>query len=101
KETIEAARFPTVELKAIVDGIAPPAAFPNTVEKVAKGQLLFHGVTTSIEIPVKITFERADKIVVGSSFLVSLDAFKIDRPSLMFVKVEDELKIEAAIVLVK
>src|SRR4051794_6329614 len=33
KETVEAAKFPTVELKAIGDGLAAPASFPSTAKK--------------------------------------------------------------------
>ena len=34
-------------------------------------------------------------------FGLSLDAFKVERPSLMFVKVEDELKLDANLVFTK
>jgi hypothetical protein len=31
----------------------------------------------------------------STTFAISLDNFKVERPSLMFVKVDDELKLDA------
>jgi polyisoprenoid-binding protein YceI len=101
KETVDAARFPLVELKALLDGVPAPASFPFSVEKKAQAQVLFHGVTRPMEIPVRITFESAERVTAASSFSVSLDAFQIDRPSLMFVKVENDMKVDANLVFAK
>lgn len=101
KETVEAAKYPTVELKAIVAEATFPSVFPSSVETKAKCQLLFHGVTQSLEIPLKLMFESASKVVVTASFSVSLDAFKVERPSLIFVKVDDNMKVDASLVLEK
>ncbi len=95
KETIEAARYPLVELKAIVDGITVPATFPATIESRAKAQLSFHGVQQRMEVPVKLVFESAKQVRAHSSFAISLEAFKIERPSLMFVKIDDPARIDA------
>jgi polyisoprenoid-binding protein YceI len=98
KETIEAARFPTVELKALCEGVTLPATFPSTVDKKCKGQITFHGVTNATEVPVSLTFESATRIKANAKFSLSLDAFKIERPSLMFVKVDDDMKLDATVV---
>ncbi len=98
KETVEAARFPDVELKALGDGISMPATFPATVERRMKAQITFHGVQQLLELPVKIIFESADRVHAESSFTVSLDSFKIERPSLMFVKIDDAMKVDADLV---
>lgn len=100
KETIEAARYPWVELKAIVDGVTPPATFPATVEATAKAQLTFHGVQQRMEVPVKLLFQSAKQVRAQSSFTVSLDACKVERPSLMFVKVDDQARIDADLLFV-
>lgn len=101
KETVEAARHPTVELKAVGEGVTPPASYPATVKKTFKAQLLFHGVTKTMDIPVDITFESATRIKASSSFSISLDGFSVERPSLLFVKVNDDLKIDAAVTFTK
>jgi polyisoprenoid-binding protein YceI len=95
KEAVEAARFPTIELKALGDGLTAPASFPSTVKKSFKVQLAFHGETKIFEIPVEVTWESADKVRAKSTFNVSLDAYKVERPSLMFVKVDDTMVIDA------
>jgi polyisoprenoid-binding protein YceI len=92
KETVEAARFPNVELKAIVDKVNEIAAAP--VDRKVKAAITFHGVTQELEIAVRLHRE-GEKIVAHASFQLSQDAFKIDRPSLMFVKVDDPIQIDA------
>ena len=39
--------------------------------------------------------ESANRIRASASFAISLDSYKVERPSLMFVKVDDQLKIDA------
>lgn len=101
KEVVEAARYPMVEIKASADGVAPPATFPSTVEKTFNAEVSFHGVKKQLQLPVKLTFDSADKVHATASLGLSFDEFKIERPSLMFVKVEDTIKIEADLVLNK
>jgi polyisoprenoid-binding protein YceI len=97
KETVEAARFPYVELKAAAEGIAVPQTFPTQIDKTWHAQITFHGVTQTLEIPVKVRFEAADRAVATANLSLSLDAFKIERPSLMFVKVDDPMKLDVSL----
>ena len=97
KEVAEAARYPNVELKAVAEGLTIPSSFPSTVQKTWKAQVTMHGVTQTMDIPVTVKFEAADRVVATTSFQIGFDAFKIERPSLMFVKVEDAIKIEASL----
>ena len=98
KETVEAAKFPWVELKALGEGLTPPSTFPTTQKKSVKAQLTFHGVQQVLELPVEITWESATRVRAATTLAISLDAFKVERPSLMFVKVDDELKIDAKLI---
>lgn len=99
KETVEAAKFPVIELKAAADGVAMPTSFPATVEKTLKGKLSFHGVDKQVELPVKVLFNSASSATVTAQLNISMDEFKIERPSLMFVKVDDALKIDVNLTL--
>lgn len=101
KESVEAAKFPFIELKALGDGLTPPSTLPATQKKTFKAQLTFHGVQQVLEVPVELTWDSAQKVRAAASFVISLDQFKIERPSLMFVKVEDELKIDARVTFTK
>ena len=54
------------------------------------GRLTFHGVTKEVTIAGKLNWP-ADKLVMNGGFDVSLEAFKIERPSLLMIPVEDKL----------
>jgi polyisoprenoid-binding protein YceI len=95
KESVEAAKNPEVTLKAVGEGVTMPKSFPATVQKTFKGQLDLRGVKHELEVPVQITFESPDRVHAKSTFHVSLDQYQVPRPSLMFVKIEDDLEIDA------
>lgn len=98
KETVGAATHKMVSIKALAEGVTIPTTFPTTVEKTFKGELSFHGEKKPVEVPVKITFESATQAKVTGEFQISLEAFKVERPSLMLVKVDDALKLEVSLV---
>lgn len=97
KETVEAARYPTITVKALVDAAQPPAQFPSTIKKTAKAQFEFHGVKQTLDLPVSITWTSAKTVEVDASFPLSLDAFQIKRPSLMFVAIDDQMVVDGKI----
>jgi len=86
QEAVEASKHPNVELKAVADGVAPG----KNGKAVLKGKLTFHGISHPVEIPVDVIWNGKTATVVGQ-FSISLDAYKVERPSLLFVKVEDKL----------
>jgi polyisoprenoid-binding protein YceI len=94
KEATEAAKFPTVELKGLATGVKVPATFPAEQTVTLKGQLTFHGVKQAVELPLKVTFTSAKDVSAVGTFQVSLEAFKVERPSLLMVKVDDALDLE-------
>jgi polyisoprenoid-binding protein YceI len=95
KETVEAAKFPYAELKAFADGVSTPSTFPSTLKKTFKAQVTFHGVQNVFDLPVELTWESPTRVKASATFAISLDGYKVERPSLLFVKVDDELKIDA------
>jgi polyisoprenoid-binding protein YceI len=98
KESVEAAKYPFIELKALGEGVTPPATFPTTQKKTFKAQLTFHGIQQLLELPVELTWDSPTKVHASTTFAISLDGYKVERPSLMFVKVDDELKLDAKLV---
>ncbi len=46
-----------------------------------KGQLTFHGVKQPVEVPMKVVFTSAKDVSAEGNFKVSLEAFKVERPS--------------------
>lgn len=98
REVTEAARHPFVTIKA-AGKLTEPASYPAEVELTLRGELTFHGRTRPVEVPVKVRFETPERAAADGAFAVSLDAFEVQRPSLLFVKVEDRLDVTAKLVL--
>ena len=97
KETVQAARYPTVELKATCEGLVLPASYPATMDKTFKAKINFHGTDQTLDVPVKLLFESEKRVKAATTLKLSIESFKIERPSLMFVKVEDQLVIDVAV----
>jgi polyisoprenoid-binding protein YceI len=89
RETVEATKFPSATLKGLVKDFKMPATFPADVKGTLTGELEFHGVKNPLSVPVTLHFDSADHAHANSEFDISLDAYKIDRPSLMTIKIED------------
>jgi len=93
KEVVEVHQFPYVEFRGTIHS--------DKIEKGnVQGKILFHGVEK--EIATKVSVDKiGDQLQTKISFQISLESFKINRPSLLFVKIEDEAKIEGDFTFVK
>jgi polyisoprenoid-binding protein YceI len=98
REVTEAARYPYVTLKAAGAGAALAAA-PEALDLTLRGELTFHGRTRPVEVPVKVTFGEDGRATVDATFPVSLEAYEVERPSLLFVKVDDRIDVTAKLAL--
>ena len=58
-----------------------------------KGLLFFHGIKKEITIPVNFTLDDK-KIIVDADFSISLSEYKIKRPSLLTIKMKDDIAIK-------
>lgn len=59
---------------------------------IAKGKLQFHGVTRDVQTTVKV--QKIDnRLEYSGTFPVLLEDFKVTRPSLLFVKTDNEITI--------
>ena len=58
-----------------------------------KGLLFFHGIKREITIPVNFTLDDK-KIKVDADFSISLTDYKIKRPSLVTIKMKDDIAIK-------
>ncbi|QRN97889.1 YceI family protein [Archangium violaceum] len=94
KEVTEATKYPTVEFKGVATGVKVPTSFPAKQEVTLKGQLTFHGVKQSIEVPLQVLFNTATDVSAEGKFQISLESYKVERPSLLMVKVDDALAME-------
>jgi polyisoprenoid-binding protein YceI len=101
KEATEAARFPLIDFKGVSSGVKAPARLPATVPVTVKGRLTFHGVTRAVEVPLQVTFTKDGQVKADGRFEISLEAFEVERPSLLMVKVQDALVLALALQLAK
>ena len=93
RETLESARFPFVVYKAVTS-LVLPAASGKPVDVRLDGELDFHGVKRPLALPARITFEKDGSALVRSRFEVNLEAHGIERPALLFVKVDENVQLE-------
>ena len=98
---LEVERFPFVTVKAA--GTLSPAAAggarPLTVPLTLDAEIDLHGVKVAQEVPAQVTFEAGGAVHATGEFEVSLDAHRVERPSLFFVKIEDGCRIAFDLVL--
>ncbi|MGZ6142473.1 MAG: YceI family protein [Myxococcales bacterium] len=95
-ETMELGKFPNVVLKA-VGKLGPGGAVPEPL--VMNAQVELHGVKQAYPIQVSVQPQPDGSLHVTSAFDVGLDSHQIDRPSLLFVKIEDACHVDVDLVL--
>lgn len=95
----DANRFPTATLSGTLPlepDMLRPGAVSRTQETVLEGELLLHGVTQALTIPVTVTREGAE-LSAETGFPVALSAFGMKAPSLFGVTVDDEVRVSVSL----
>lgn len=98
KEVTEAARLPWVVLKAVAEGLSAER-YPVDRDLPLRGALEFHGVTRELALTAHLHLPSPDRAEVTAEFPVSLTEHGVERPSLLFVKVDDRIELRARIAL--
>ena len=96
-EVLEVGKYPYVVFKG-VGRLGPGGdlpAGPLTLD----GQLDLHGVQRPVSVPVTVERRPDGALRARGEFVISLDSFRIERPSLLFVKIEDGCRIDLDLVL--
>jgi hypothetical protein len=91
REATHELQHPHVTIKGTLDGITLPLA--SAVDKTMQATVELNGERGTVAIPVKLAPEDG-KVRATFAFPISLEAFKVERPELLFVKVDDAVKIE-------
>jgi hypothetical protein len=99
-EVTDAARFPFTTVRGATAGIRV-GSLPGDTEAPLRAVLELHGVSRELEATARVRFASADRAQAEVTFPVSLTAHGVERPSLLFVKVDDRLEIVARLVLVR
>jgi polyisoprenoid-binding protein YceI len=93
RETLEAGAHPFVVFKGVAS-VVVPAAGGGPLPLRLKGELDFHGVRRPVEVPASVAFRSDGTAAVRGKMTVSLEAFRIERPSLLFVKIDDDCAVD-------
>jgi polyisoprenoid-binding protein YceI len=99
REAVDAREFPFVVFKgtARLDEAVLAASQP-TAEVSMQGEIELRGVKRPVTVPLTIELSPGSARARGR-FEVSLDAFGVERPSLLFIKIEDACRIEVDLAL--
>ena len=81
----DALDFPEVVFKSIQANVDRDSVY-------IEGDLTFHGITKKIKTSAYIQIDNNP--TVSGSFQINLSDFNVRRPSLMFIKIKDEVRID-------
>jgi polyisoprenoid-binding protein YceI len=93
RETLEVGKHPFVVFKGLTS-LVVPAAHGRPIPLRLEGELDFHGVKRPVDVPATVEFGSDGSATVRGKMRVSLEAFRVERPSLLFVKVDDDCAID-------
>ena len=97
EEVVESGRFPTVTLRGVAH-LSPDLRLPaGAIAMEAEVEL--HGVRRPVHLELAVERRPDGALRVKGAFDVSLDAFGIERPALLFVKVDDACHVEVDLLL--
>ena len=81
----EAIDFPLVTFKSDNASIEQDSLYVN-------GRLTFHGITRDISVVASIT--RQNGFQVNGEFSINLSDYNVQRPTLLFIKIDDKIRID-------
>lgn len=96
-EAMDAGKFPYVVFKGVAQ-LGAGRELPSG-PLALKGELDLHGVRTPLTVPVTVVQRPDGSLQARGSFGVSLDAHHVERPSLLFVKIDDDCRIDFDLVM--
>jgi polyisoprenoid-binding protein YceI len=98
RAVLESDRYPYVVLRA-TSAVALPSSYPASLPLQVTGELDLHGVKQTVEVPLQLAFDQGGEAHLTGSFDVSLEAHHIERPALLFKKVDDACKVKVDLLL--
>ncbi|HET7754204.1 MAG TPA: YceI family protein [Anaeromyxobacteraceae bacterium] len=98
RDVLEVGKYPFVVYKAVAQ-LPSPLPRGAALDVTMKGELELHGVKRPLEIPAKVEIGDDGTVRVRGTTHVSLDAYHIERPSLLLVKLDDDCRIDVNLVM--
>lgn len=99
QEVLEVGAHPFVVFKGLATEPALAGAAAAAPPLDVQGELVLHGVKQPVDVPVKLELRPDGTAHATARLEVSLDAHRIERPSLLFVKVDDTCRVDVDLVL--
>ena len=96
---MDADKHPYVVLKGTSRLPTMPAALPAELPVTLDAEVDVHGVKRPARIPLQVSFLDPDTVRVRGTFDVSLEAHRVERPSLLFKKVDDATRVSVDLLL--
>jgi len=97
-EVLEGLVFPNITWTVTkVDGLTGPIKV-GQYKGFASGPLTVHGVRKTLDAPVTLDIAENGNVTVSSSFSISLEEYSIERPTLVFIPIKDDLPIKVSVV---
>jgi hypothetical protein len=81
-----------VTVRAVAPGFTLPSA-AGVTQLTLKGEVELHGVKTSLPIKIEIKLADPKHLSITFDMVDSLEGHTIERPALLFVKVDDAMRI--------
>jgi polyisoprenoid-binding protein YceI len=95
REAAHALQHPYVTVKGTLEGVQAPLAGP--VDKSMQATLEMNGEKHAVPVQVHLA-PQGSQVVAKFSFPFSLDAFKLERPELLLIKVDDQARIDGELI---
>jgi hypothetical protein len=96
-EVMEVGTYPSVVFKGIAK-LATPGRLPTGPVHL-DGEVEMHGVKRPTQVTVTLAPQPDGAVRVTGAFDVSLDAHHVERPSLLFVKIDDACHVDVDLLL--
>jgi polyisoprenoid-binding protein YceI len=93
RETLEAAKYPMVTYKGVAK-LGAGAALPPKLDLVLEGELDFHGRKRPEKVSLKVDSSQPGTVRATGRFVLSLERYQIERPSLLLIKINDACTID-------
>lgn len=97
EQCMEVEKYPAIAFESTsITSDQPQLKEGQPVNATVKGKLKMHGMEKEITVPVKVTL-KGDEITAEGEMGVVLDDWKILRPKVVFVQVQNDVKINFTI----
>jgi polyisoprenoid-binding protein YceI len=94
RECMEEPRYPYVVYKGVAKLPSGTSTLPHKIDLSLDGELNFHGRKHPERVKVHVDASNPESVHVTGRFVVSLDRYQVERPSLLLIKIDDGCTID-------